>query len=185
MATEVQYDLNPQDWSTFDTSIVLDAGYALWFYNNDAFGSDVRFNVIGDGSTTIEDLDKFLPQPADSNTVLYTRPSTLGYAADCKLVGVTVEGDDTVRFLIDFGCYAKQDASTITLTGTTENYFQVSVGEYNSGNVNAASGSFSDVTVEGRLVFCRFTLTSSFSGLTAFRGGNFTSVSTGLHFTLS
>jgi hypothetical protein len=54
MSEEIQINVSPEDWDTFDMSLVLEDGYLLWFTNHP--DSNEPIQVIGNGTDSIEDL---------------------------------------------------------------------------------------------------------------------------------
>jgi len=109
MSEQIQLDVAPEDWSTFDTSLILESGYILWFYNNSELGADVRFSVVGNGSTEIADLDKVIPQPTSRETTYNLPP----YRLDPNILGFKASDDDIDLALTWCGT-PKQDASSLS-----------------------------------------------------------------------
>ncbi|MDC7224240.1 MAG: hypothetical protein PQJ60_10905 [Spirochaetales bacterium] len=101
------------DWSTYDTSTVLDDGKEIWFYNNSELGSSTKFFVIGDGSTQIGALSKFTPVEAE--TEFRTDTSTKA----TNKISYTAVSTTVARLVFQFDGIPKQDATAATLTYDT------------------------------------------------------------------
>ncbi len=182
---DVQYDANPLDWSTFSTSTVLEAGYMLWFYNNSEYGVDTRFHVIGDGSTTVANLNKFLPVSAEAGTERLCRPESEEGESPSPFVRAYKLTDDELKISINWGRIAKQDASDIVYSGASTDSFRISQADNITDVISFADGAISNLIVDGDMVRFVFTLTDAFLDLAGSRGCDFLVQSIGAKFTLS
>lgn len=156
---ERQMNLNPVDWSTFDTSHVPDYGMTIWFYNNSELGTDRRFHVTGDGSSTVAELDKCAYLEAGVEMSLevagatHNIPEAQAYRAS----------DDQLRMSIAWPEIPKQDADTLTISEPSGSFIFWNAN--GSIDLTTISYTISNVSINEKRVYCRINSTGAFSGL--------------------